>query len=64
MNKCNGRRLNYPSEIDDWKMFEKNNLIISLNILYIKEKEIQPTYISKHNSTGQKQNILLMIPNE
>ena len=32
--------------------------------MYIKEKEIYPTYISKHNSTREKQIILLMIPNE
>ena len=39
-------------------MFEKNNLTIALNISYIKEK------VSKHNSTHEKQIILLMIPNE
>ena len=39
----------YPSKIDDWKTFEKNNLTIALSILYIKEKEILPGYISKHN---------------
>ena len=32
--------------------------------MYIKEKEICPTYVSKHNSTREKQIILLMIPNE
>ena len=26
-------------KIDEWKTFERNNLIIALNILYIKEKE-------------------------
>ena len=30
----------------DWKTFEKNNPTIALNILYIKEKEICPSYIS------------------
>ena len=29
-----------PLKIDDWKMFEKNNLIIRLNIVYTNEKEI------------------------
>ena len=29
------------------KMFEKNNLSIALNILFIKEKEISLAYISK-----------------
>ena len=35
-----------------------------MNILYIKEKEKYPAYISKHNSTREKQTILLMIQNE
>ena len=38
INKYNWNGIKYPSKIDDWKMFEKNNLIIALNILYIKEK--------------------------
>ena len=33
------------------KQLSKNNPTIVLNFLYIKEKEIYPTYISKHNST-------------
>ena len=37
---------------------------ITLNILYIKEKEILPAYLSKHKSNLEKQIILLMIPNE
>ena len=45
-------------------MFEENNPKIALNTLYIKEKEINPTYISKHNSTREKQVIILMIPKE
>ena len=45
-------------------MFEKNNPTIALNILYVKEKEILPAYVSKHNSTREKQIILLMSPNE
>ena len=32
--------------------------------MYIKEKEIYSAYIAKHNSTREKQIILLMIPNE
>ena len=32
--------------------------------MYIKEKEIYPAYISKHNSASEKQLIFLMIPNE
>ena len=44
-----------------WKPFEKNNSTIVFNILYIKEEEIYPAYISKQNSTCEKQIILLMI---
>ena len=63
-NKYNRKGLNFPSKRDDWKTFEKNNPLIALNILYIKEKEILTAYISKHNSTREKQIILLTIPNE
>ena len=45
-------------------MFEKNNPTVPLNILYNKEKETCPVYISKVNSNCEKQIILLMIPNE
>ena len=40
INKYYWKEINHPSKIDDWKTFEKNNLIIALNDLYIKEKEI------------------------
>ena len=40
----------------------KKNPTIALNLLYIKEKEIYPTFISKINSNREKQIILLMIP--
>ena len=62
--KYNWKGINYPPEIDDRTMFEKNNQTIALNILYIKDKEIYPAHISKHNSTCEKQIIPLMIPNE
>ena len=38
INKYNWKGVNYPLKIDDWKTFEKNNLTIALDILYIKEK--------------------------
>ena len=38
INKYIWKGINYPSKIDDWKTFEKNNPTIALNILYIKEK--------------------------
>ena len=63
INKYNWNGINYPSEKDHWKTFGKINLTIAFNILYIKEKEICPAYISKINSNCEKQIILLMIPN-
>ena len=43
-------------------LFEKNFPTITINILYIKEKEICPAYISKISLHCEKQIILLMIP--
>ena len=63
INKYKWKRINYPSKVDDWKMFEKNKPIIALNNLYIKEKEKCTAYISKINSNCKKQ-ILLEILNE
>ena len=54
INKYNWNGIRYPSKIDDQKTFEKNTPTIALNILYIKEKEIYPDYIRKHNSTREK----------
>ena len=64
INKYKWKGINYLSKIDDWKTFEKSNPTIAPNILYIKEKEICPAYISKINSNCGKQIILLMIPNK
>ena len=33
INKYNWKGINYPTKIDDWKRFEKNNPTIALNIL-------------------------------
>ena len=49
IDKYNWKGMNCLSTIGDWKTFDKNNLTIAVNILYIKEKEIYPAYISKHN---------------
>ena len=42
---------------------KSNNLTIALNILYAKKEKVYLVYVSKHNSNGEKQVILLMIPN-
>ena len=62
-NKYDCGKIKYPLKTDDQKTFENNNSRIALNILYIKEKEIFPAYISKINSNCEKQIILLMIRN-
>ena len=64
INNYKWKGINYPSKIDNWKTLEKNNSTIVLNILYINKKEICLAYISKPNSTREKQVTLLMIQNE
>ena len=64
INKYYQKGINYLTKLDDWKRFEKNNLTIAFNILYIKEKAILPAYISKQNSSREKPIILLMVPNK
>ena len=64
INKYNWKGINFPSEKDDWKKFEKNNVTIALNVLYAKKEKIYPAYVSKHNSNREKQVIFLMIRNE
>ena len=31
--------MNFPSEIDDWKEFEKNNLTVALNVCMLKKEK-------------------------
>ena len=54
INKYNRCGINFPSEKDDCIKFEKINSAIALNVLYQKGKVISPAYISKYNSTGEK----------
>ena len=37
-HKYNWKSIIYPSKMDNWKTFEKINVTIARNILYIKEK--------------------------
>ena len=39
LNKYNWERINFPSEKDDWKIFEKNNVTIALNVLCVKKEK-------------------------
>ena len=36
-NKYNWEGINLPSEEDDWKKIEKNNVAIALNVLHAKK---------------------------
>ena len=63
INKYNWEGLNFPSENDDWKKFDKNNLLIALNVLYAKKGKIYLAYVLKYNSNRGKYVILSMIPN-
>ena len=42
--------ISIPSEIDDWKKFEKSNIRIALHVLYAKKEKLYPAYVLKHNS--------------
>ena len=59
INKYRQKRIDYQP-----KTFEKNNLTIAVNILYIKEKEISPVYISKTNSNFEKKIIIIITINQ
>ena len=63
MNEYKLERINFPSKKHGWKKIEKNNVTITLNVLYVKKEKIYPSYVSKNNSNRHKQVILLMIPN-
>ena len=55
--------INFPSEKEDWKKCEKNNVTITFIVLYLKKEKKYPTYTSKSYSNCEKQIIILMIPN-
>ena len=64
INKYHWDEIKYPSKLDDWKIFEKNNSTTILNVLNTKQMEIFPTYISKYNSNCKKIIALLVFCNE
>ena len=39
INKFDWEGINFPSEKDDWKKFEKNNVTIAHNVLYAKKRK-------------------------
>ena len=54
MDKHNWEGIHYPSEKNDWRKIEKDNLTIVFNILYFKKEKIHSAYVSKHNSYREK----------
>ena len=63
MNKYSWKEINFQSEKGDWEKFGKNNVIIDLNVFYAKKEKIYLAYVSKDNSSHEKQVILFMIAN-
>ena len=58
--------MNYPTEKDDLKKSDKNNLAIAVNVLmcYKLKMDIFPFQVSKHNSNCERQVCLFFkIPN-
>ena len=47
----------------DWKIIDKNNITITLNVLYAKKEKIYPVYVSKYNPNCKKHAIILIIRN-
>ena len=64
INKYNWKVINFPSEKDNWKKFEKNNRTIALNVLYAKKYiYILPMFCLKNITQIVKKKFLSMIPN-
>ena len=60
LNNYNWKKINFPSEKDDWKKIEKINVTITLNVLYAKKEKIYPAFVSKHTN-HEKRAIFLII---
>ena len=50
-----GKKSQRLLEKDGWKQFEKNKVIITVSMLYVKETKIFPDCDSKHNAKCKKQ---------
>ena len=51
INKYKWEGINFPSEKDDWKKFEKNKVTIAHNVLYAKKEKIYPASVLKHRKS-------------
>ena len=47
MNKYYRGGINFQSEKDDWKKYQKNNVTVALcsDVLYAKKEKIYPAYV-------------------
>ena len=63
INQYNRRNIYFPSEQKNWKIFERNNKTIALNILFVpyNAEQIELAYKSKHNNEYKNKVILLAI---
>ena len=55
ISKYNQERIDFISQKDDWKKFERNNVTIALNVLYATKEKIYPAYVSKNKTNREKQ---------
>ena len=46
INKYKWEGINFPSDKDDRKRFEKNNVTIAPNVLYVRKEKIYSVYVS------------------
>ena len=65
-DKLNFNGINFPANKHDYKIFEKNNDTIALNIFFVpfNEENIFPEYVSKHNFNRDVQISLLKITDD
>ena len=66
IDKYNWEDINFPTGLDEYKKFEKNDGDVGLNILYapLNEKEISLVYKSKYNRKRKNQVVLLMVTDD
>ena len=63
IDNCNWKDINFPAGPDDWRIFERSNKDVALNIYFVpyNKEKINIAYRSDHNRKRKKQVILLII---
>ena len=66
VNQYDWKDIKFPSDKEDCKKFEQNNMEIALNVLFVphNKTEMEPAYTSKYNYKHKKQAILLTITDD